>query len=199
VTEGSTQTVTMHHLYEYIQTVTLMVLAFTAGAILWQAIEGRRAAKASLRLAQLSLKQTELIQTQVHASFRPIVTVTDGQYGPGISTLTLKNVGTGPALTIFGLYRSGARWSVGSLPVDQTVTFRFDNMLNLPPAPIGFVGSGNQPPIEPSRTVTLRLEYQSVTGANCWSTILFPLGRTGSVEVEEIKFGIDLPSLTDKL
>jgi hypothetical protein len=189
----------MQFLEAHIQTVTLLVLAFTAGVILWQAIEGRKGAKASVELAKLSLKQTGLIQTQVHASFRPIVAFIDGTYRPDITELNLKNIGPGPALTIFGVYRSGFRQSVGSLSTDQSITFRFDNMLNIPPAPIGFVGSGNQPLAAPSRTVTLRLEYQSVTGANCWTTIVFPLGRTGGVEPEEVKHGIDLPSLTENL
>jgi hypothetical protein len=189
----------MQFLDEHIQTLTLVVLTFTGFAILWQALEATKLGKAAVKLALLGLKQTELIQTQVHASFRPIVTIIDGTYRPDVTELNLKNVGVGPALLILAVYRSGARWSMGSLSAGQTVVFRFDNMLNHSPAPISFGGPDVPPIIEPGRTVTLRLEYQSVSGANCWTTINFPLGRTGGVEPEEVKYGIDLASLTESL
>lgn len=44
VTERANR-LTMQFLEAHIQTVTLIVLAFTAGAILWQAIEGGKQAK----------------------------------------------------------------------------------------------------------------------------------------------------------
>jgi hypothetical protein len=196
----------MQFLEAHIQTVTLLVLAFTAGAILWQAIEaGKQAktsveqAKASVRMAQLSLEQTELMRMQVHASFRPIVTVTGGAYGPNIATLTLKNVGTGPAIAIFGVYRGGISQIVGNLAAEQTVNFRFDNSLNLVPQPVGPPEPGHHSVNERNQSVPLRLEYQSVSGAKCWTTVDFHLGGEGAVEPEEIKHGINLPSLTVNL
>ncbi len=184
-----------------VQTVTLFVLAFTAGAILWQAIGGGKQAKASERLAQLGMEQTELMRMQVHASFRPIITIASGTYGHGTATLTLKNLGTGAALGIVAHYRSGFRKSVGSLSASETVIFLFDNSLNHNPILVG-------PPITESgilsaanSDVCLRLEYESVSGAGCWTTVDFKLGREAGTELHDVKLkhGMDSPSLTTDL
>ena len=127
----------MQLLETHIQTLTLVVLALTALAIFWQAIEARKLARVAVRLVKLSLEQTQLVQTQVHATFRPIVTVTGGTYGPNIATLTLQNVGTGPALSVFGSYRSKATQSVGSLSANEERSFAFHYNLNLTPQRIG--------------------------------------------------------------
>jgi hypothetical protein len=182
----------------HVQAVTLLVLAFTAGAIVWQAIEAKKQAEASVSLARLSLEQTKLMQMQVHASFRPVVTVTGGEYSPGIATLTLKNVGTGPAIAIFGVYRSQARQSVGSLSANEKTGFVFQNSLNAVPHLTGPLGHGHQPISGPSQDVALWLEYQSASGANCWTTIDFKVSGEGAVEPDN-KSGMDLPSLTTNL
>jgi hypothetical protein len=189
----------------HIQAVTLFVLAITAGVAVWQLLAATKQAKssveqakASVRMAQFSLEQTELMRMQVHASFRPIVTVTGGAYGPNIATLTLKNVGTGPAITIFGVYRSGVRQSVGSLSVEQTTSFHFDNYNNVGPERLGPLEPGYQSVSEGNQTVPLRLEYLSASGAHCWTEVKFRLGGEGPVE-PEIKYGMDIPSLTTNL
>jgi hypothetical protein len=163
-----------------------------------QAKSSEEQAKASVRMAQLSLKQTELMRTQVYASSRPIVTGTGGVYGHNIATLTLKNEGTGPAIAIFGVYRGGFRQRVGNLLVEQAISFQFDNSHNLPLRPVGPLQPGCQSVGGANRTVSLRLEYQSVSGANCWTTVDFKVGGEGAFE-PEIKYDIDLPSLTTNL
>ncbi len=188
----------MQFLEAHIQTVTLLVLAFTAVAVFWQAIEGGKQAKASMRLAQLSLEQTELMRTQVHASFRPFVTVLDAGYIPNAAMLKLKNVGTGPALSVVGIYRSQARQEVGDLSPGQMIDFRFENSLNIVPRPVFPLGPGNQSVITAERTVPLRFEYQSASGADCWTTVDFPLGHEGAF-APDIEHGMDLPSLTTNL
>ena len=195
----------IHSLEMHIQTVTLIVLFITAIIAIWQgwaatkqAKASEEQAKASVSMAKLSLEQTELMRTQIHASFRPIVTVMNGAYGPNCATLTLKNVGTGPALAIFGAYRSGYRQPVGSLSAEQTFSFHFDNYHNLVPQLVGPIGPGYQQAKPANGDVPLRLEYQSVSGANCWTTVDFLLGHEGSVE-PKIKHGIDMPSLTTNL
>lgn len=193
--EGSTLTATMQFLEAHTQLASLLVLAFTAGAILWQALEAGKQAKASVRMANSSLKQTELMRMQIHESFRPVVTVTGGEYGPNIAILTLKNLGAGAALGIVGIYRSGFRQRVGSLSAEQAVDFRFENGLNLIPPPIRLPGAEYQPVSAANGNVTLRLEYQSVSGAICWAAVKFKLGGEGAVEPDEIKHGMDSPSL----
>jgi hypothetical protein len=189
----------MRFLEAHSQIASLLVLAFTSGAILWQAIEAGKQAKASVRMAKTSLAQTELMRTQIYESLRPVVTVAGGEYGPNIATLTLKNLGAGAALGIIGIYRSGFRQRVGGLSAEESVVFRFDNSLNQNPRLVG-------PPITKSGTlgaangdVSLRLEYQSVSGANCWTMVDFKLGGEGGVEIDEIKHGMDFPSLTTNL
>jgi hypothetical protein len=164
-----------------------------------QAKSSEEQAKASVRMAQLSLKQTELMRTQVYASFQPIVIGTGGVHDLNIATLTLKNVGIGPAIAVFGVYRSGFRQSVvGSLSVEQAISFQFDNSHNLPLRPVGPLQPGCQSVGGANRTVSLRLEYQSVSGANCWTTVDFKVGGKGAF-VPENKHDIDLPSLTTNL
>lgn len=113
--------------------------------------------------------------------------------------ITLKNLGTGAALGIVGLYRSGARHHVGSLSAEEAIVFRFDNSLNQNRRLVG-------PPITKSETlsaangdVSLRLDYKSVGGASCWTTIDFKLGGKSGIEFDEIKHGMDYPSLAMNL
>ncbi len=163
-----------------IQGATLLVLAAT---VLYAA----RQAKASESMARFSLQQTELMRAQMHAAFRPFVIVTGGEYGAGCASLTLKNVGLGPALMLSGLYRGGYRQSVGSLEPGKTETFFFDSGHNIGPPPL----SPSHEAPKPTQAVALSLEYQSVTGARCWTHVDFPLGRKGSVE-PEMEHGMDL-------
>lgn len=189
----------MQILEAHIQTLTLVVLAFTAIAIVWQAIEARTQAKASEKLAQLGLDQTKLMRIQALASFRPIITVTHGTYGLNVAMLTLKNLGTGAALGIVGIYRSGFRQRVGSLSAEEATSFQFDNSLNRILRPVGPPITEGQSVRAANGDVALRLEYQSVSGANCWTTVQFRLGGEGAFEVDEIKHGMDSPSLVTNL
>jgi len=184
------------------QGVSLLVLAVTVYVSLRQLKDATRQAKssedqakASVKMAQLSLEQTELMRTQVHASFRPVVRVTTGDYASNAVILTLKNVGTGPALGVVGIYRSKARQDVGDLSPGQMIEFRFEHGLHVVPPSVGPPRPEYQSVGGPSQTVPLRLEYQSVSGASCWTTVDFKLGGEGPVEAEN-ESGMDLPSLT---
>jgi hypothetical protein len=190
----------MHALEEHLQAISLLVLAITAVIALWQLVAATKQAKssveqakASVKMAKLSLEQTKLMRVQLHASFRPVVTVADGEYGLNIAMLTLRNLGAGPALAIFGVYRNGLRQSVGDLSAGQTISFRFDNYQNQILRPVGPPRSEYQS-IGANQAVPLRLEYRSVTGAYCWTTVNFKLGGEGPIE-PEIETGMDLPSL----
>lgn len=199
MTEGSPLTATMQFLDAHSQLASLLVLTFTAFAILWQATEAGKQAKASVKMAKSSLAQTELMRMQAHATFRPVVTVTHGSYGQNVAMLTLKNLGTGSALGVVGLYRSGAQQRVGSLSSAEETSFRFDNTLNRPPQLVGVPMTESTLLPAASGDVTLRLEYQSVSDANCWTTINFRMVEGVRVEFDEIQHGMDSPSLTTNL
>jgi hypothetical protein len=190
----------------HIQAVALVVLFITAIIAIWQGREATKQAKASeeqakasVKMAELSLEQTELMRKQVHLSLRPIVTVTSGVYGPNSATLTLKNVGTGPALETFGEYRCGYRQPVGSLSAGQTFIFHFDYQNNLVLPPVGPIEPGNQPARAANRNVPLRLEYHSASGANCWTIVEFPLSGEGAIGPIEKKYGMEFPSVSVSL
>ena len=191
----------MLHFEEIFQGASLLVLAVTVfvsfrqlKAATEQARASNEQAKASEKMARLSLEQTELMRAQIHASFRPVITVEESAYGPNSANLILKNIGAGPAIGVVGIYRSGARQSVGSVAVEQTVPFRFDNYLNVIQRPVGPIDPMAQATIDTKPTTALRLEYESITGAKCWTAIDFPLGHEGSF-VPETEHGIAMPSL----
>ena len=182
----------MQFLEAHSQIPSLLVLAFTAVAILWQAI-------ASVRMAKSSLEQTKLMRMQIHESLRPVVTVAGGKYGPNSATLTLKNLGAGAALGIVGIYRGGGTQRVASLSANESTSFPFDNSRCNISDPIGPPEVVFKARSEASARPPLRLEYESVTGAKCWTTIKFKLGGEGEVEPDEIKHGMDAPSISAHL
>ncbi len=105
--------------------------------------------------------------------------------------LTLQNVGNSPALTLIVICRSGYRLNLGTLAVDNRKNFRFDYKFNVAPQPVGPPENREQFKVE-IQPVPLRLEYTSVSGANCWTNVDFPLRGLGEVESEH-KHGTDLP------
>ncbi len=124
-----------------------------------QARASEAQAKSSEQLAKLSLQQTELMRTQLHASFRPVVEVIDGEHGTQIAMLTVKNVGTGPAVALCAVFRNRWRESLGSLAPDATRKFRFVYSYDLPPPPpVGPPENQAQFKLE-IQPVPLRLEY----------------------------------------
>ena len=191
---------TMPSFESFIQTATLLVLAITVfisyrqfKAATEQAKSSEAQAKASESMARFSLQQTGLMQAQIHASFRPVITVTGGAYSNNAATLTLENLGTGPALALVAIYRSGVRKSLGSLAPEKRIQFRFENSLNQVPRLNSALES--EPELSATaRAIPLRLECQSVSGAKCWTTVRFKLGGEGPVD-PEIEGGIEFPSL----
>jgi hypothetical protein len=144
-------------------------------------------------MAQYSLQQTELMRAQVHQSFRPIVGVAKAVYGQNCAIFTLSNFGAGAALNIVGVHRSGYRLPVGALQVGQTTEFRFNNDQNVIPCPVGADGPARLAEMQKRNPHPLRLEYQSVTGANCVTIIDFPLAHEGEF-MPDTTFDIELPS-----
>ncbi len=163
----------MQLLEAHIQTVTLIVLALTAIIALWQSIEATRQAKASEGMAKLSLEQTELMRRQMLASFRPILTVTGGEWGTRSASLTVQNIGTGPAVAISAIYLSGSKRSVACLSPEQATKFVYE------------FDTGN------SGRFPLRFEYQSIVGAMCWTSVTFKLSTSGPIDTDEISHGTE--------
>jgi len=163
-----------------VQVLTLAALVVTAAVAVRQlkaATEQARAsdaqAKSSEQMAKLSLQQTELMRGQLHLAYRPIIEVTGGEYGTQSATLTLQNVGNSPALGVLAICRSGYQEKLGSLAPDKTRRFRFDHSFNVPTLPIRSTGA----PEAEIQSVPLRLVYQSVSGAKCWSNIDLDIGH----------------------
>lgn len=188
------------HLQDILQALSLFVLAGTVAVSLRQLKAATAQAKASVdqakssaNMAQYSLQQTEIMRAQAHQSFRPIVGVSKGLYGPNCAVLMLSNFGAGAALNVVGIHRSGYRLSVGTLQVGQTIEFQFDNNHNSIPCPLGADGPERLAEMNRNNPHPLHLEYQSVTGANCWTTISFPLGHEGEFMPETV-FRIEFPS-----
>ena len=177
---------------DILQTLSLLVLAGTVAVSLCQLKAATDQAKSSANMAQYSLQQTEVMHAHIHQSFRPVVGVLKGLYGPTRAVLTLSNFGAGAALNVVGIHRSGYRLSIGPLQVGQTIEFQFDNRHNSIPCLLGADGLERLAEMNRSNPYPLRLEYQSVTGANCWTTIAFPLGHEGDF-MPETAFGIELP------
>lgn len=187
-------------LQDVLQVLSLLVLAGTILVSIRQLKAATAQAKASAdqamsseKMAQYSLRQTDLMGNQIHQSFRPIVGVSKAQYRPNCAVLDLSNFGSGAALNVEVVHRSGYRLSIGTLQVGQRIEFRFNNDQNTIPCPVGPDGPARLAEIQSRNPHTLRLEYQSVTGANCWTTIDFPLGHEGEF-VPETGFGIELSS-----
>jgi len=166
-----------------IQAGSLLVLAATVYV-------SYRQARASERTAKLSMEQTELTRAQLHATFRPIVEVT-GEDKTTHVMLTLKNIGTSPALALTAICRSGSRDNLGNLPPGNERLYRFDNSFNVAPPPAGPPEVREQfaPKIQ---SVPLRLEYKSVTGASYWTAAEFSLGHEGPLDLET-EYGMDFP------
>jgi hypothetical protein len=184
---------------KFIQSATLLVLAITVFVAILQlrkvtaqAKASESQSKSSEQMARLSLRQTELMRAQLHASFLPVVEVTSGEYVPNGAVLQISNLGLGPAISIKAKTRGGAFFERGSLSPGNGFEFRFENHWNavLPPA-----GPERQSLVSdgPSQSAPLRFEYRSVTGASCWTNVEFPLGHTGAVE-PKIEHGMDMPS-----
>ena len=171
-----------------IQGASLLALA---AAVFYSARQARSAEK----LAKVSLEQTELMRAQLHAAFRPVVEVTGGEYGINCAMLTLRNVGTSPALALSAVCRNGWREKIGSLAPEGIKEFRFDNSYNMaPPPPVGPPEYRAKFKVE-IQPVPLRLEYRSVSGAQCWTTVDFSLGHEGTFQ-PECDSGWDEPSLS---
>lgn len=186
-------------LQDVIQALSLLVLATTVFVSLRQLKSATAQARASAdqaesseKMARYSLQQTELMRAQIHHAFRPIIGVSKGLYGINCAVLNLSNFGAGAALNVVGVHRSGYRLPIGTLQVGQMTEFQFKNDQNLIPCPVGPDGHARLAEMQKRNPYPLRLEYQSVTGANCWTTVDFPLGREGEF-MPETAFGIDLP------
>ncbi|MDE3202268.1 MAG: hypothetical protein KGN79_15255 [Acidobacteriota bacterium] len=169
-----------------VQVLTLVALVVTVYV-------SYRQAKAAERATILSLKQVELMRTQLNSTFRPVVEVTGGEYGVNSASLTLQNVGNSPALMLTAICRSGYRERLGTLGPDKQRKFKFEGSFNLPQQAIGPPEYQDKLKLE-AQPVPLRLEYTSVSGARCWTNINFPLGRQGVVDAE-IEHGMDFPLL----
>lgn len=187
-------------LQDVLQALSLLVLAATVLVSLRQLKAATAQAKASVdqaksseTMAQYSLQQTQLMGNQIHQSFRPIVGVSKARYGPNCALLNLSNLGAGAALNVVGVHRSGYRLPIGTLQVGQTTEFRFNNDQNVIPCPVGPDGPERLAEMNRSNPHPLRLEYQSVTGADCWTTVDFPLAHEGEF-MPETAFGIELSS-----
>lgn len=157
-----------------------------------QARASERQAKSSEQMAERSLQQSETMRAQLHATFRPVVEVTGGAYEREAIKLELTNVGTGPALALSCIYRSGHRESIGSLEAGKSTVFKFIRSANEVQPPVG------PPEVRaqwkgPTQEMPLRLEYQSVTGAKCWTNVDFELGAEGAV-VAQNESGWSIPT-----
>ena len=157
-----------------VQSLTLPVLAATV----WMA---RRQAKASEQTARYVLQQIDVARAQLHASFCPALDAT-GQYGANCAHFTLRNIGTGPAFNIEAQYIGGIRIPLGNLEPGATTEFCFDNHLNMPQKMIGMGKPDTLLP--PAQDTPLRLEFDSVTGAHCWTKVEFRVGGDSNGMVE---------------
>ncbi len=176
--------------------IAMVVTAVAAVLGIKSATEQARAsgaqANSSEQMARLSLQQTELIRTQLHASFRPVVEVIGSEKGTQSATLTLKNVGTSPALSLMAVCRSGWQQNLGSLAPESMRVFCFNYSFNLSPPPPLF-SPVSQGQLKPDvQQVPLRLEYASASGAKCWTNVRFKVGGDGPLE-PEFEHGMDLP------
>jgi hypothetical protein len=161
----------------FFQSASLLALAAAVLVSVWQARE-------ATKMAKLSLEQTELTRAQLDAAFRPVIEVVGGEHGTQSAMLTVKNVGTSPALSLCAVFRNGWRENLGTLAPDAARRFRFDYSFNMPPPPP--VG----PPTRPSQMkkefqqAPLRLEYISVSGAMWWTNVDFRLGAEPPIEFQ---------------
>lgn len=169
-----------------IQAASLLVLAAAVLVSVWQAKEAEK-------MATLSLQQTELMRTQLHAAFMPVIEVIGGEHGAQSAMLTVKNLGTSPALSLCAVFRNRWRENLGTIPPESTRRFRFDYSFNSPPPPVGPPASPNQIKAE-IQSVPVRLEYTSVSGAKYWTNVDFRLGAEPPITFQH-EHGMDLPSL----
>jgi hypothetical protein len=88
--------------------------------------------------------------------------------------------------------------SLGDLERAASIAFQFDNNLNLPQRMLGMGMGRPDKVLPPVQNAPLRLEFDSVTGARCWTNVRFKVGGEGPVE-PELEHGIDLPSTASKI
>lgn len=138
-------------------------------------------AKAAEQMAQRSLEQTEIMRAQLHAAFCPALNA-NGKYGPNCAYFTIRNIGLGPAFNVTAQYIGGVRLPLGNLEPGATAEFRFDNSLNMPQRMLGMGKADTVLP--PVQNTPLRLEFDSLTGARCWTKVVFQVGGDSDGIVE---------------
>jgi hypothetical protein len=169
-----------------VQTLTLPVLAATV----WATWKGAKAAQQS---AQIAFRQFEVAREQLHASFRPALDA-KGSYGPNFVDFTFRNIGAGPAFNVTAQYIGRVRIPLGNLERGENIAFRFDNHLNIQQRVLGMGKPDTILP--PAQDAPLRLEFDSATGAHCWTNVQFKVGGDSSGPVEiTTEQGID--AMTD--
>ncbi len=157
-----------------------------------------RQLKAATDQAKSSENTARLMQAQMQATFRPVVSVASGRYDAGYTELNLKNFGTGPAMGVVAIYPNRTQENLGDMVAGQARGFRYLHAHNHYPQRIVFEPHPHTitdaAPDPDGKAVTLRLEYQSVTGAKCWTKIYFTvIGSFGGTVNAENESGIDMP------